>query len=245
MTIKLSSKGVGNPQSQEFTSSNTLIIPSAVEWMTVANLTAAGASGAGGDSDGAFAGGGGGGGGQIINRIIKVVPGDTLTITIPAAASGGAADANGNDGSDATITGTGVSVIALGGKKGLLADGSDGEGGNGGGIAYYHVKSGTPKPTDQLFEGAIAGACGGKSDQLITVTNGAGSIPGRGTGGASAATAGGGGGGSKGDGADGNAGATGDSAGANTGGGGAGGGDNGAFAGGNSGSGYCLLVWNE
>ena len=88
-----------------FAASGVYVVPADVDAIE-GTLFAAGAGGAGGGGGFTAASGGGGGGGQggdsggMINFFLRVVPGETLTITVGLGGAGGLGGAAGADGAE-------------------------------------------------------------------------------------------------------------------------------------------------
>ena len=132
----------------EFLSDTIWIVPDDIYvcWVT---MSGAGGGGGGGTSGGDH-GHGGGSGEYVHEQMVKVTPGQNISITIGSGGSGGSVNADGFNGGD-TIFGSTVSVTALGGKGGK--NGNDTDGGEGGGLERI---SGIPNRT--------IGANGGKEN---------------------------------------------------------------------------------
>lgn len=169
-------------------SPHAFVVPSDVTNINVAKAVGGGGSGGGGQASAGTAGGGGGGSSNaLLNLVLPVTPGETLTITIGAKGAVVAAGSNGAAGT-ATLISSGASTVGfayptnvtLGGTGGLV--GAAGVGGAGG----------IPNPA-----GGITAAAGGASGTgAISQTRPPPFFPGTGGGGggatAGAAAAGGG-----------------------------------------------------
>lgn len=103
-----------------YSSSTTFVVPAGVN--EVGYLECGGGGGGGGNPSGSSGGGGGGGGGEIAEGLMRVIPGETLTLTIGAGGAAGpaAASASGNGGSggNSSIAGSLMTVTARGGGYG-------------------------------------------------------------------------------------------------------------------------------
>jgi len=98
----------GNVQQQVFDSSSTFTVPSGVYQVHVC-MTGAGGGGAGSSSSQ----NGGGNCGQLINQLIDVTPGDSITVTVGTGGTGGT-NGNGSNGGNSVFG----SVTASGGEGG-------------------------------------------------------------------------------------------------------------------------------
>jgi len=166
-----------------FTSSGTFVVPGFTHIYAMG--VGGGGGGGGGSSSGGFAvGGGGGGAGGYIETMLKVVEGETLTITIGTGGTGGAGAANvglagdGNDGVDTTIA-SGATTIMLAG-KGFGGTGADGT--IGGGDADFGI-GGSAGVGFGSSSAATDGVNGGKSSGTDSGGDGGDVLPQRGTGG--------------------------------------------------------------
>lgn len=141
---------------------------------------AGGSGGGGGASTGATPGGGGGGAqgtnGQYVHCPMMVVPGETLTITVPAggaAGSGGTGGTNavggngtdGADGADVTIVGS-LQTITIKGGKAVQFSGASTPRGKGG-AATTGGAAGTAPPT---YVATITGNTGSVAVTVTTTT---------------------------------------------------------------------------
>jgi len=146
---------------QIFTSSGSLIVPNRCSSAFVIAI-GAGAGGGGGNSQsmsyGALKtsylwgqyyetidlhyGAGGGGGGALVWGLVRVVPGETIAISIGQGGNGGAIATDGADGGETSF---GDYLVAPGGTKGKTnnsaTDGSLGVGGDGGQAGFVHKGS--------------------------------------------------------------------------------------------------------
>lgn len=109
----------------KYIASATPVVPSGITRMRVLG-NGGGGGGGGGGATAASGGGGGGGAGPIYDRLITVVPEETLTITIGAGGAGGASAASGTAGTDSTIVGSISGTIAT-----FLGGGGGGRGASG------------------------------------------------------------------------------------------------------------------
>ncbi len=113
---------------------NSFVVPANVTAVLV-DAAAGGGGGGGGGATAANAGGGAGGSGMVaLGYPLTVVPGATLTITIPSVSGGGAHNATGSPGGSVTITGAVETFpTLLGGAAGVGTTGTTGGAGGGGG----------------------------------------------------------------------------------------------------------------
>lgn len=159
---------------QTFTASGTWTKPANAKFAVV-YLIGGGGGGGSGASQLNAGGGGGGGGAYAIKSFNVSVLGATETVTVGTGGAGGIGSSGGNDGNDgvASSFGTTVYLKALGGSKGLKANGTAGAGGAGGTsngeIKYTGGAGGTnAQGTDTATDlsprgGGSGGALGGGS----------------------------------------------------------------------------------
>ena len=244
----------------DFTSGNTVVVPTGVTWAVIDGAGGGGGGGGGGAVAAASNGGGGGGGSQGGSLIVPVVAGETLTVVVGAGGTagtggtvGGAAAQGGGAGGDTTVTGS---------SSGLLATFSGASGGGAGATSLTAVNGGLPVLSSaggsQTSSTIVSPGNGGNVTSAPAASQGTRSYTGQNGGaGGSSSTAGGGGGGgggrygvgtAGGNGTSNNTSTAGGTAGANTGAGAGGGGaldfaSGTAPSGGVGGSGRCKIGW--
>lgn len=126
---------------QVFTATGTLVVPTGVTQMLIDAVASGGGGGGGGSGSSATgSGGGGGGAGQSTQRqTVAVTGGETLTVTIGNAGSSAAAATNGGNGGSLTIVGSvSGSLVNLSGGNGGVAgiNLAGGSGGGAGGVGF-------------------------------------------------------------------------------------------------------------
>jgi len=107
----------GNIKQKLFTVSGTFVVPADVQAIWVDGC---GSGGGGGGGDSTPGGGGTGGGAAvgIVNALLPVASGETLTIAIGATANGGAPNTDGDQGNLTSLTGSLAAISRNGGRMG-------------------------------------------------------------------------------------------------------------------------------
>lgn len=168
--------------------SETFIVPSGVNSITVSIW---GAGGGGGGSSINGDGGSGGGGGGATTRIIAVTPGDTFSYSVGTGGTGGLSNATlAGSGENSTFinVGLGINLLGNGGTGGARNRGAAGTGGTAsGGTINSTGQNGTVGNASGQAggnSGVVIGIFGGGGGAVTNSTGNNGTIPGGGGGGA-------------------------------------------------------------
>lgn len=154
-----------------FTSSGIVSVPPDVSCIWV-NACAGGGGGGGGYSGVGGGGGGGTPGSGCYQRLISVIPGESLVVTVGASGTAGTVGNNGVDGGNTTIIGMSTYLSLLGGMKGYA--GAVDRGG-------YGREAFINAPRNFLSPSGVISSWGAYPDYWMFVGNNGGAVSANGT----------------------------------------------------------------